>query len=95
MVAQMGLKWFCSHRKESLFQSTFSIILFIRSGNKKQFLIADGRTIYGFSPKVRGQGFPTCTSFVDKTCNVKCKVGRLKRNNLKESLFFFLENGRI
>merc|ERR1712010_213049 len=40
---------------------------------KKQFLIADGRTIYGFSKRVKGQGFPTCASFVDKTCDIKCQ----------------------
>ena len=48
---------------------------------KKQFLIADGRTIYGFSKRVKGQGFPTCASFVDKTCDIKCQVGRESENN--------------
>ena len=43
-----------------------------RAGNRKQFLIADSRTIYAFAQK--GQKFPTCTTFSDKTCDVQCKV---------------------
>ena len=48
------------------------IIFIFRAGNRKQFLIADSRTIYAFAQK--GQKFPTCTSFSDKTCDVQCKV---------------------
>ena len=39
--------------------------------NRKQFLIADSKTIYAFAP--RGEKFPTCNSFTDKTCEIKCK----------------------
>ena len=42
------------------------------NGNRKQFLIADSRTIFAIAQK--GQKFPTCTSFSDKTCDVQCKV---------------------
>ena len=47
---------------------------FTRAGNRKQFLIADSRTIYAFVTK--GAKFPTCdpSSFSDKTCDVQCKV---------------------
>ena len=44
----------------------------IRVGNRKQFLIADSRTIYAFVAK--GEKFPTCSTFFDETCDVKCKV---------------------
>jgi len=42
------------------------------AGNRKQFLIADSRTIYAFAK--RGVKFPTCDSFSDKTCDVLCKA---------------------
>ena len=39
--------------------------------NRKQFLMADSKTIYAFAP--RGEKFPTCNSFTDKSCYIKCK----------------------
>ena len=39
--------------------------------NRKQFLMADSKTIYAFAP--RGEKFPTCNSFTDKSCVIKCK----------------------
>ena len=39
--------------------------------NRKQFLMADSKTIYAFAP--RGEKFPTCNSFTDKSCHIKCK----------------------
>ena len=39
--------------------------------NRKQFLMADSKTIYAFAP--RGEKFPTCQSFTDRTCDIKCK----------------------
>ena len=39
--------------------------------NRKQFLMADSKTIYAFAP--RGEKFPTCNSFTDKSCDIKCK----------------------
>ena len=41
-------------------------------GNRKQFLIVDGKTVYAFVKK--GEKFAACSSFLDKTCDVKCKV---------------------
>ena len=43
-----------------------------RFGTRKQFLLVDGRTIYGFVS--HGQKFSDCTRFIDKTCDVECKV---------------------
>ena len=39
--------------------------------NRKQFLMADSKTIYAFAPW--GEKFPTCKNFTDKTCDIKCK----------------------
>ena len=51
----------------------FTMSLYPRAGvNRKQFLIADSKTIYAFVAK--GEKFPTCSSFTDKTCDVQCKV---------------------
>ena len=41
-------------------------------GNRKQFLIVDGKTVYAFVKK--GEKFAACSSFSDRTCDVKCKV---------------------
>ena len=47
----------------------------VRAGHRKQFLIADSKTIYAF---VQGGGkkFATdCTSgYTDRTCEIQCKV---------------------
>jgi len=44
-----------------------------KAGNRKQFLIADSRTIYGFV-RSGGSKFATdCTSYTDKTCDIRCK----------------------
>ena len=74
-AALMAPKWFSKTRKlhsEIKVNNWVLIILIFRAGNRKQFLIADSRTIYAFAQK--GQKFPTCTSFSDKTCDVLCKV---------------------
>merc|ERR1719510_1169297 len=43
------------------------------AGHRKQFLIADSRTIYGFVEK-GGKKFATdCSSYTDKTCDIQCK----------------------
>ena len=34
--------------------------------------MADSKTIYAFVTK--GEKFPTCSTFSDKTCDVQCKV---------------------
>ena len=39
--------------------------------NRKQFLMADSKTIYAFAPW--GEKFPTCKNFTDKSCDIKCK----------------------
>jgi len=45
-----------------------------KAGNRKQFLIADSRTIYGFV-RSGGSKFATdCTSYTDKTCDIRCKA---------------------
>merc|ERR1719510_2243049 len=45
-----------------------------KAGNRKQFLIADSRTIYGFVES-GGKKFATdCTSYTDKTCDIQCKA---------------------
>ena len=57
------------------FLSSFDYLnYFTRAGNRKQFLIADSRTIYAFVTK--GEKFPTCDPSIlsDKTCDVQCKV---------------------
>ena len=33
--------------------------------------MADTKTIYAFAP--RGEKFPTCKNFTDKSCDIKCK----------------------
>ena len=43
-----------------------------RAGARKQFLIANDKTIYAFVTK--GKKFPTCSAFEDKTCDISCKV---------------------
>ena len=49
-----------------------------RAGNRKQFLIADGRTIYGFVDKKGGKKFARdCSSYTDITCDIQCKVGNV------------------
>ena len=49
------------------------MVLKNRAGvNRKQFLIADGKTIYAFP--ARGQKYPTCQSFTDKSSAIKCKA---------------------
>ena len=49
-------------------------LFYFRAGNRKQFLIADSRTIYGFVEK-GGKKFATdCSSYTDRTCEIKCKV---------------------
>ena len=48
---------------------------FLRFGNRKQFLLADGKIIYAFV--ANGQKFSNCNTFIDKTCDVKCKVFKL------------------
>ena len=40
--------------------------------NRKQFLMVDSKTIYAFAPK--GEKFPTCKSFTDRSCDIKCKA---------------------
>ena len=51
--------------------------LYVRAGNRKQFLIANSKTIYGFV-EAGGKKFATdCSSYTDKTCNIQCKVGRV------------------
>merc|ERR1712029_1311537 len=47
------------------------MVLKNKQGSRKQFLIAGSRTIYAFVTK--GEKFPSCTTFSDKTCEVKCK----------------------
>ena len=48
--------------------------LCFRAGHRKQFLIADSRTIYGFVEK-GGKKFATdCSSYTDRTCDIQCKV---------------------
>ena len=34
--------------------------------------MADSKTIYAFA--ARGQKFPTCGSFTDRTCDIQCKA---------------------
>ena len=53
--------------------------------NRKQFLMADSKTIYAFAPW--GEKFPTCKNFTDKTCDIKCKpVEGLSSVSLDQSL---------
>ena len=48
-----------------------------KPGHRKQFLIADSRTIYGFVEK-GGKKFATdCSSYTDRTCDIQCKVENL------------------
>jgi len=45
-----------------------------KAGNRKQFLIANSKTIYGFV-EAGGKKFATdCSSYTDKTCNIQCKA---------------------
>ena len=53
---------------------------FTRAGNRKQFLIADSKTIYAFVTK--GKKFPTCSTFSDKTCDIQCKVTLTTRKKI-------------
>ena len=64
--------------------------------NRKQFLMADSKTIYAFAP--RGEKFPTCNSYTDKTCDIKCKpVDGLSNVSLAQSLkgSVRVESGRV
>ena len=47
-----------------------------RAGNRKQFLIADSRTIYGFVESGGSKFATDCSSYTDKTCDIQCKVMR-------------------
>ena len=45
---------------------------FFRKGVRKQFLLTNGKTIYGFVTK--GEKFADCSTFAEITDSVDCKV---------------------
>ena len=45
---------------------------FFRKGVRKQFLLTNGKTIYGFVKK--GEKFADCSTFAEITDSVDCKV---------------------
>ena len=58
--------------------------------------MADNKTIYAFAP--RGEKFPTCKNFTDKSCDIKCKpVDGLSNVSLAQSRTRSLtvESGRV
>ena len=64
--------------------------------NRKQFLMADSKTIYAFAPW--GEKFPTCKNFTDKSCDIKCKpVDGLSNVSLAQSRTrsVTVESGRV
>ena len=47
-------------------------LISFRKGVRKQFLLTNGKTIYGFATK--GKKFADCKNFTDVTDSVACKV---------------------
>ena len=47
-------------------------LISFRKGVRKQFLLTNGKTIYGFATK--GEKFASCTNLADVTDSVACKV---------------------